>query len=74
MCIWHVARGGLDSWGKNQGDEGGQPPMEQDKPIVQNEPNLPGGAGGMGRGCCTNKANFRHGKKKGKCLAGKELW
>ena len=39
VCIWHVARGGLDFWGKNEGDEGGQPAMEQDKPIVQNKAN-----------------------------------
>ncbi len=32
------------------------------------------GWGAWGAGCCTNKANFRRTKEKGKCLAGKELW
>ena len=39
VCIWHVARGGLGFWGKNEGDEGGQPAMEHDEPIVQNKAN-----------------------------------
>src|SRR3974390_1249877 len=36
LCIWHVARGGLDFWGQNEGSKGDSASGE---PIVQNEAN-----------------------------------
>ena len=38
-----------------------------DRPIVRNEPNLPGPI-------VRNKPNFRRKRRKGKYCAGKELW
>jgi hypothetical protein len=54
--------GGQDGGGRSTGQ------------MRQTNPMCPAGPGAQAVRCCTNKANCRRTKKKGKCLAGKELW
>jgi hypothetical protein len=42
--------------------------------LCKTKPICPAGPGAWAVGCCTNKANFRRSKKKGKGLTGKDLW